>query len=474
MDGTHATDTLTSALAEIVGPQNVLTDSEDIAPYLVEWRNLYHGTTPAVVRPGNTEEVSQIMKWATRCRQPVVPQGGNTGLVGGQVPDESGNEVILSLTRLDKIRQVDAQGATVHVEAGAILQDIQSAAAEAGMLFPLTLGSQGTCRIGGNISTNAGGVGVLAYGNTRDLVLGLEVVLPTGEIWDGLSRLRKDNTGYDLKNLFIGGEGTLGIITAAILKLFPAPMGRAVAIAGIADPDAALTLLAKTRHAAGPGLTGFEIIPRIGLEFVIRHIPGNRDPMVNAHPWYAVVEIASFRSEEDAGAMMEAALADALDTGLVDDAVIAASLAQAEAIWKLRHGLSEAQRPEGGSIKHDISVPVARVPEFIRRASETVTGLIPGCRPVPFGHVGDGNIHFNVSQPSDMDKEDFLARWRDLNAAVHAIVLEMHGSISAEHGIGRLKRDILKSMKSEIEMDLMRRIKKSFDPAGILSPGRVL
>ena len=463
-----------AALSAIVGPEHVLTDAGDIAPYLVEWRDLFHGTTPAVVRPGSAEEVSCVLKWASETGQAIVPQAGNTGLVGGQVPDESGREIVMSLARLNRIRDVDAHGATMHVEAGALLQDVQTAAAEAGMLFPLALGSQGSCRIGGNISTNAGGVGVLAYGNTRDLVLGLEVVLPTGEIWDGLSRLRKDNTGYDLKHLFIGGEGTLGIITAAILKLFPAPRGRAVAIAGLADPDAVLALLAIARRTAGPGLTAFEILPRIGLEFVIRHVPGNRDPLKASHPWYALIEISSFRSEEDAGAMMEATLAGALECGTVTDAAIAASLAQAEAIWKLRHDITEAQRPEGGSIKHDVSVPVASVPEFLRRASAAVTEAVPGCRPVGFGHVGDGNIHFNVSQPPDMDKAAFLARWDELNAAVHAIVLEMGGSVSAEHGIGRLKRDILKKVKPAIALDLMHRIKREFDPAGILNPGRIL
>ncbi len=474
MVGVNVLDKRVGALVEIVGAAHVLTDPHDTAPYLTEWRNLYHGTTPAVVRPGSVDEISQILKWASANGHPIIPQGGNTGLVGAQVPDESGNEIILSLNRLNNIRDIDAQGGTIVAEAGVILQDIQTAAADAGMLFPLSLGAQGTCRIGGNISTNAGGVGVLAYGNTRDLVLGLEVVLPTGEIWNGLKRLRKDNTGYDLKNLFIGAEGTLGIVTAAVLKLYPAPAGRAVAFAGLADPAAALALLSTARKAAGPSLTGFELLPRISIDFVLRHVPGNRDPLAEPHPWYVLLEISSPRSEADAAEMMEQTLSNGFEAGNVADAAIASSLAQIDAMWKIRHDISEAQRPEGGSIKHDISVPVARVPEFMDRAIAAVTAAIPGCRPVGFGHLGDGNIHFNISQPPGMDKEEFLAMWSGMNSLVHDIVAQMDGSVSAEHGIGRLKRDLLKTVKSDIELDLMRRIKSAFDPAGILSPGRVL
>ena len=468
------TDSLLARLAAIIGEANVLTSEHDKAPYTRERRDLYHGRCPAVLRPGSSDEIAAIVKLAAAERQPIVPQGGNTGLVGGQVPDESGREIVLSLERLNRIRAIDRDGETMIVEAGAVLETIHEAAAGKGLMFPLTLGAMGSCRIGGNISTNAGGTNVLAYGNTRDLVLGLEVVLADGRIWNGLRRLKKDNTGYDLKQLFIGGEGTLGIITAAVLKLFPQPKGQAVAFAGLESPQAALQLLHSMRDAAGTALTGFEIIPRLGMDFVFRHLPGARDPLTESHPWYVLAEVSSSRSETDAAALLEAGFAASLDDGTVTDAVVAASLQQASAFWAMRHGLSEVQRHEGGSIKHDVSVPVASVPELIDRASAAITQAMPGARPLPFGHLGDGNIHLNVTQPPDMDKQAFLARWNEINAIVHAIVVELGGSISAEHGIGVLKRDLLKTVKEPVELEMMRRIKQAFDPDNILSPGRIL
>ncbi|HSG94116.1 MAG TPA: FAD-binding oxidoreductase [Afifellaceae bacterium] len=468
------TDSLLARFAAIIGEANVLTSEHDKAPYTRERRDLFHGRCPAVLRPGSTEEVAAILKLAAAERQPLVPQSGNTGLVGGQVPDESGREIVVSLERMNRIRSIDRDGETMTVEAGVVLETVHQAAADEGLMFPLTLAAMGSCRIGGNISTNAGGTNVLAYGNTRDLVLGLEVVLADGRVWDGLRRLKKDNTGYDLKQLFIGGEGTLGIITAAVIKLFPQPRGQAVAFAGLASPRDALSLLHAMRDAAGPSLTGFEIMPRLGLEFVLKHRPGSRDPLAGPHPWYVLAEVSSSRSETDAAQLLEAGFAAPLETGIAADAALAASLDQAKAFWALRHDLSEVQRLEGGSIKHDVAVPVASVPELIDRAGAAVVEAIPGCRPIPFGHLGDGNIHINVSQPPDMDKQAFLARWDEMNAVVHAVVQDLGGSISAEHGIGVLKRELLKTVKDPLELEMMRRLKRAFDPDNILSPGRIL
>jgi FAD/FMN-containing dehydrogenase len=460
--------------AAIVGPRNALTDAADMASYLVEWRGLYHGRTPVVLRPGSTAEVAAILALANETGTPVVVQGGNTGLVGGQVPDESGREVVLSLARLDRVREVDAAGGTMTVEAGVILERAHAAADAVDRMFPLTLGAQGSCQIGGNLSTNAGGTAVLAYGNARDLVLGLEVVLPTGEVWNGLRKLRKDNTGYDLKQLFIGAEGTLGVITAAVLKLLPKPVAREVAFVGVETPEAALELFNRLRGAAGASLTGFELMARTALDFTLRHLPGARDPLSAAQPWYVLAEVSTGSKAADVRAIIEEVLAGAFEDGVVADAAFAESLAQAEAFWHLRHGMAEVQAHEGGSIKHDVSVPVAAVPAFLARATAAVEALVPGCRPAPFGHMGDGNIHFNVSQPVGADKDAYLAGWDAMNAVVHGIVAEFGGSISAEHGIGRLKRHLLPGVKAPLELDMMRRIKTAFDPNFILNPGRVI
>ncbi|MBO6857189.1 FAD-binding oxidoreductase [Roseibium sp.] len=460
--------------AEMIGAANVLTSPDDQAPYLTEWRDLYQGVTPMVLRPGSTEEVSAVMTYAYQNDLKVVPQGGNTGLVGGQIPQETGDEIVLSLSRLNKVRAVDPAGFTITAEAGVVLETLQNEAENVDRLFPLALGAQGSCQIGGNISTNAGGTAVLAYGNTRDLVLGLEVVLPTGEIWNGLRTLRKDNTGYDLKQLFIGGEGTLGIITAAALKLFPRPKKLEAAFVGLPDPHAALKLFTLAKAQAGPVLTGFEIMPRVGVEFCLRHLEGARDPLESEHAWYVLMELSSGSEAFPVRDLMESILGEAFEEGLVEDAAFAQNLTQVQDFWHIRHGMSEVQKPEGGSIKHDVSVPVASIPDFLDKAMAAVEDFVPGCRPVPFGHIGDGNIHFNVSQPVGADKEHYLAKWDEMNTIVHGIVGEFGGSISAEHGIGRLKRDLLKDVKQGIELDLMKRIKDAFDPKGLLNPGRVL
>jgi FAD/FMN-containing dehydrogenase len=459
--------------AAIVGPGHALTAAADTAPYVTEWRERWPGKAALVVRPADTAEVAAIVRLAARHRLALVPQGGNTGLVGGQIPDRTGDQIVVSLGRLNRLRALDVQGLTLIAEAGVTLQAVQQAAESAGLLFPLSLAAEGTATIGGNLATNAGGTAVLAYGNARDLALGLEVVLPDGEIWNGLRTLRKDNTGYDLKNLFIGAEGTLGIITAAALKLFPRPRRRATVFAATPSPQHALDALARLRDAAPGTIASFELIPRIGLDFVLRHVPGTRDPLAAKSPWYLLIEIAS-QTAAGFDAAVEAALAAALDSGALTDAVPAASEAQARAFWQLRESLSGAQKGEGGSIKHDVSVPVAAVPALIAEGMAAAVALVPGARPVPFGHLGDGNIHFNITQPEGADTAAFLARWEAMNAVIHAIVTRLGGSISAEHGIGTAKRDLLPEVKSPVEMALMHRLKAMLDPLGIMNPGKIL
>ncbi|EXL10199.1 FAD-binding oxidoreductase [Aquamicrobium defluvii] len=465
---------LVRRFAEIVGERHALTDTGDIAPYLIEPRGLWHGRTSLVLRPGSVDEVSRIMRLATETRTPIVPQGGNTGLVGAQVPDEGGGQVVLSLSRLNRIHELDLLSNTVTVEAGVALQTLQEAAANADRLFPLSLAAQGSCQIGGNLSSNAGGTNVLAYGNARDLCLGVEVVLPTGEVFDDLRKLKKDNTGYDLKNLFIGAEGTLGVITAAVLKLFPTPKGREVAFAGLPSAEAALALFGMAADRAGSALTAFELIGQRPYDYTLMHATGAVRPLASDWPWYVLMEISSGRSAEDARGLTEDILGAALEAELAGDAVIAASLAQAEALWNFREVLPEAQKPEGASIKHDISVPVASIPAFIEQAAAAVERVSPGARPVCFGHMGDGNLHYNISRPVDGDDAAFLAQYRTVNDAVHEIVRSFHGSISAEHGIGQLKRNELIATAPPVAIDLMRRLKVAFDPAGIMNPGKVI
>ncbi|PCI34488.1 MAG: hydroxyacid dehydrogenase [Alphaproteobacteria bacterium] len=463
-------------LKEISGPKGWIDQPGSMEPFLIEPRDKYHGQTPLVLLPDTTEKVSEIITYCADHKIAVVPQGGNTGLVGGSIPTASGNEILLSLKRLNRVRATDAANQTMTVEAGCILSDIQNLARDSGFLFPLSLAAEGSCMIGGNLSTNAGGVNVLHYGNMRSLVLGLEVVLPSGDIWHGLSGLQKDNTGYDLKQLFIGAEGTLGVITAATLKLYPYPHERNTAFVAVPSPQAAVDLLSLARSISGNCITAFELMPRLGLEIVTRHMDGTRDPMASAYDWYVLLECTSSLSRDllDLEKLMERILSQAMDQGLVLDGVIAKNEGESNNLWQLRENLSEAQRHEGGSIKHDISLPISAIPEFLIEAGKLVESLIPGARPVPFGHLGDGNLHYNISQPIAMDKQIFLDHWTELNRQVHDLVKDFDGSFSAEHGIGRLKTGDMISYKTDIELDLMRRIKHSLDPDSIMNPGVIL
>ena len=465
---------LLDRFSAIVGARYALRDAGAIAPYLTERREKFSGRSALVLRPGTVAEVAAIAKLANETRTAIVPQGGNTGLVGGQVPSPFGNEIVVSLSRLSRVRSVDAASNTMTVEAGLTLADAHAAATAADRLFPLSLASEGSCEIGGNLSTNAGGTAVLAYGNMRELVLGLEVVLPSGEVWEGLRTLRKDNTGYDLKDLFVGAEGTLGIVTAAVLKLFPRPRGSSVAIVGVANPTSALALFNVAKSFAGIELTAAELMPRIAIETCAKYLPGARDPLGAPHAWYLLLEVSSPRSQGEAEATVETIFADGLERGLVEDGVRAQSLEQAVGFWRMREALSDLQKNLGGSIKHDVAVPLAAVPDLLARADAAAKAVVPGCRPFAFGHIGDGNIHLNISQPDGMDKKAFLDRWDEMNAAIHAVVIDLGGTISAEHGIGVLKRDLLARVKSPLEIALMRKIKAALDPNGIMNPGKVL
>jgi len=460
-------------LADIVGQANVLRADADMAGYLAEPRDLFHGKALAVVRPSSTQDVAAILKLCNETGTAIVPQGGNTGLVGGQVPDSSGSAILLSLTRMDRLREIDLASNTMIVEAGMTLARVQEEAEKADRLFPLSLASEGSCTIGGNLATNAGGTAVLAYGNARELVNGLEVVLADGRVLSNLSKLKKDNTGYDLKNLFMGSEGTLGIITAAVVKLYPRPRSLETAFVGLKNPQAALDLLMLTQKLAGQDVKTFELMPRIGIDFALKHGTNTRDPLETRHDWYVMLELAS---PADVGLheTMLHLLQQGMDGGIIDNAALASSLDQRNDFWRLRELMSDVQKLEGGSIKHDVSVPVARVPEFIAEASAAVVQAIEGARPVPFGHLGDGNIHFNISQAPGADKKLFLARWDEANEIVHGIAAKMGGSISAEHGIGVLKRDLMMRVKDPVSLDVMRAIKRTLDPKNILNPGKVL
>lgn len=462
---------LIDRLREIVGPAGLITDSADMTPYLTETRGLWSGESPVVARPASTAEVSAVVRACAEAGTPIVPQGGNTGLCGGAVAQ---GEVIVSLGRMNRVRAIDPVNFTMTVDAGCVLADLQTAAAGHDRLFPLSLGAEGSCQIGGNLSTNAGGTAVIRYGNTRELTLGLEVVLPNGDIWDGLRGLRKNNTGYDLKHLFIGAEGTLGLITGAVVKLFPLPRSRQTAMVALAGLDEALELLGRARHASADAVAAFELLPRIAFDISIRHIEGSVDPLDQPYDWYALIEFESGDDGAALAAVMEDILEKAFEDGLVLDAAIAQSETQRNQFWHIREAMVLAQTPEGASIKNDVSVPISSVPEFIRRACAAVEALCPGIRPVAFGHVGDGNVHFNMQQPVGADGPAFLARWDELNAPVMEIVSEMNGSFSAEHGIGLLKVEELVADKSPVEMTLMRAIKQTLDPAGLMNPGKVL
>jgi D-lactate dehydrogenase (cytochrome) len=461
-------------IRDAVGPKGWTEDPDVLGPLLHEQRGLFVGRTALLVRPAGTQEVAEVVRICAEHRIAIVPQGGNTGVVGGGIPFEHGAEILLNMGRMNKILAIDAANFTLTVQAGCVLADIQRAAGAQDRLFPLSLGAEGSCQIGGNISTNAGGVNVLHYGTTRDLVLGLEVVLPSGEVWDGLRALRKDNTGYDLKQLFIGGEGTLGVVTAAVLKLFPYPKDVHTALVALRDLDAAIELLSMAREASGDAVTSLELIPRIGLEFAIRHVAGIADPLDRPHAYYALIEFSGTRPGGGMAANMETLLASAFEGGAILDAAVARSEAQRAGLWRFREAMVEAQRHEGGSIKHDIAVPVDKAPEFIRRATAAVEAAMPGIRPIPFGHIGDGNIHLNLSQPVGMDRDEYLSHWGEMNRIVHDITAELGGSISAEHGLGRLKRKEITRYKSALEIELMRTVKAALDPQGIMNPGKLV
>jgi FAD/FMN-containing dehydrogenase len=466
-------DGFLARLRDIVGATHVITAPQDMQGFLTEPRRLWRGKALCVARPGNTEEVAAVLRLCDGAGRCVVPQGGNTGLVGGQVPDKSGEQIVLSLGRLNRIRDIDPGSNTATVEAGVILADVHAAAESVGRLFPLSLAAEGSCTIGGNLATNAGGTAVLAYGPARDLVLGVEVVLADGRVLNGLSKLRKDNTGYDLRNLFIGSEGTLGIITAAVVKLFPRPRATETAFIGLRSARHCLDLLMLTQSLAGTYLRTFEFMPRLGLDMVAAAHPAIGALPIAGHDWYVLLELASSAQQSLADIMIDL-LEAASEAGIIGDASIAASLEQRGTFWRWRELLPEAQQREGGSIKHDVSVPVALVPEFLETAIRTVQTVVPGARPVPFGHLGDGNVHFNVSQPIGADKDAFLSRWAEMNEKVHAIVVSCHGSISAEHGIGVLKRDLLPGFKDKVALEVMRALKRTLDPRGTLNPGKVI
>ena len=456
-------------VAAIVGPRGVVTDDQAMADYVAERRGNFTGSTPLVVRPADRDQVAAVVSLCAAARVAMVPQGGNTGLTGAAVTN---GEVLISLGRLDRVRDIDPVNFTITVEAGCILANVQQAAADHDRLFPLSLGAEGTCQIGGNLATNAGGTAVLRYGNTRDLVLGLEVVLPDGRLWDGLRTLRKDNTGYDLKHLFVGAEGTLGIITAAALKLFPMPHHHETAIAGLPDPDAALAFLALARERCGDTVSTFEYLSAIALQSAVDHVPSCRSPLAEVHDTTVLIELAT--TQPPAGSPLQDLLATAHDRGLVDDATIAASETQRADFWRLREAITPAQKALGASIKNDVAVPVSATPEFLRRAAAAVEAACPGIRPFPFGHLGDGNIHYNLSQPPGADPAAYVARWHELTGVVNGVVTDLGGSISAEHGVGIIKRDVLPDVKPPVELDLMRSVKRALDPHDLMNPGKVL
>ena len=465
---------LISQFIEIVGQKYALTAENDLTHYTHENRGLFVGNTPLVLLPGSTDEVSCIMKLASDTKTVVVPQGGHTGHVGGAISDESGDQIVISLERMNEVRELDLDSNVLVCEAGVVLENIQNLADENDRLFPLALGSQGSCQIGGNIATNAGGTGVLAYGNTRQLVMGLEVVLANGEIWNGLRRLKKDNTGYDLKDLFIGSEGTLGIITAAVLKLFPKPRGKAVAFCGLETPEQALELFKTASSHAGHSLTAFELMAAVPISFTFKHMDRVRNPLEKIYPWQVLVEVSSNRSEEDASGVLEVILEEAFNNGILMDGSLAASGAQVDDFWRIRELMPIAQTHEGGSMKHDVSVSIHLVPEFLKKAEAIMQGEMPQARLCTFGHMGDGNMHYNISQPEGADREAFMAMQPHINNLIHDLVVSMGGSVAAEHGVGRLKRDLLARTKDPVELSMMKSVKATFDPDNLLNPGKVL
>ncbi len=465
---------LTERLAAIVGERGIVTGEHERKPFETDWRDQYHGHAAAVVKPASTDEVSRVVTLLAQRKIPMVPQGGNTSLCGGSVPDDSGTQVVINLSRMNRVRNVDTGNNTMTVEAGCVLESLQDLAHEHGRFFPLSLGAQGSCEIGGNLSTNAGGTAVLRYGNTRELVLGLEVVLPDGRVWHGLRGLRKDNTGYDLKHLFVGAEGTLGIITAAVMKLFARPRSRATAFVAVESPATAVALLSNLRETCGERITGYELISRVCVDLVLKHMPATRDPLASCHPWYVLVELSDSAAGDAIRGVMEEALGAGAEAGLVPDAMIAASETQRDALWQIREDITEAQKLDGLSIKHDVSVPVSSVAEFIASAGAALAARYPDIRVVAFGHVGDGNIHYNCSKSERQDARAFFAQATDVNHVVYEVVNSLGGSISAEHGLGVLKREEIRLYKSPLELEMMRAIKNALDPHGLMNPGKVL
>lgn len=463
-----------AACRELLGDTHVLTEAGDMAPFLTDWRDRFTGVALAVLRPGSVEQVSAIMRACSQWAIPVVPQGGNTGLVLGSIPDASGTAVVLSLARLNTIRQIDPVNRTITVDAGCILQTIQEAATAAGCLFPLSLAAEGSCTIGGNLATNAGGTAVLRYGNTRELCLGLEVVTPQGEVWSGLRGLRKDNTGYDLRDLYIGAEGTLGVITGAVMKLYPQPKASITALAALASPGHALRLLSLMQDHCGASLTGFELMSHYCLQLVAEQFPQLPRPFAQPHGQYVLLELSSSQSEVHAIELLEASIGAALENELIEDAVVASSVAQSEGLWQLREHIPLAQAQAGKNIKHDISLPISRIADFIAVTDVALEAAFPGCQLVCFGHLGDGNLHYNVAPPAGMTDRDFLANQDAINRIVHDQVHGFGGSISAEHGVGALKKADLARYKSPLELQLMRAVKQALDPQNIMNPGKIL
>ena len=457
----------------IVGADNVVTAEADMAPHLVDWRGRYRGAARCVVRPATTNEVSAVVRACAEVGVAMVPQGGNTSLCGAGIPDAGGEAVLINLTRMNKIRAIDPANSTMTVDAGCVLQAVQEAAFEVGRLFPLSLAAEGSCQVGGNLSTNAGGVQVLRYGNTRELTLGLEVVMPSGEVWDGLRGLRKDNTGYDLKHLFIGAEGTLGIITGVVLKLFPLPQATVTAWLAIDSPQRAVQLLGEMQAAFGATLTACELVSEVALGLVLKHIPGVQPPLSQSS-WHLLIELSGPGDEASLREALERFLEQAFENEAISDAVLAQSVEQARRLWALRESISEAQKIEGLSIKHDISVPISRIGEFVERTDAALQEAFPGIRIVAFGHVGDGNLHYNQSKPAAAENAAFIAVQPQVDQIVHDLVYQLGGSISAEHGIGQLKREELLRYKSPLEMEMMRCVKRALDPQGLMNPGKVL
>ena len=464
---------LLARLRSAVGDDHVLTEPTDVAAYVVDWTGTRRGRALAVVRPGSTAEVAEVVRACAETRTPLVPQGGNTGLVGGGVPDGSGTAVVLSLGRMRTVRDVDPVAGTITVDAGVVLADVQAAAAAVDRLFPMSLGSEGSCTIGGNLATNAGGTAVLRYGMTRELVLGLEVVLPDGRVWDGLRGLRKDNTGYDLTQLFVGSEGTLGVITGAVLRLFPATPRHATAWVAVPSVVDAVSLLGTAQQHGGVHLSTFEIANRQAVDLVLAHLPGAVDPLEAPSDWYVLVELAGSASDDGLDATLEGLLAAAVEAGHATDAAIAGSPAQRSALWALREGISEVQKVEGATLKHDVTLPIADLARWTDAMGPTLQEVLPGVRPVTYGHVGDGNLHYNLNAPVGRD-DDLRAAAGDLTAAIHDAVAAAHGSISAEHGLGRSKAAAAAAYKSDVEVDLMRAVKRALDPDGLMNPGVLL